>query len=128
MFYCDKCGNKRGWPISAVRPLEACEVCEIVVVCNDTPSKLLPLPKLDFEGKDVEENELPDKVITVWEIEPSLDPSFTHVVIRCYGDAVRYAQIVVERLMDDENTELPVSVNISQREIALQEYVELQND
>jgi len=46
MFYCNKCGEKNGWPTNT--PLSsygACECCEKLWACNDVPSSSLPLPK-----------------------------------------------------------------------------------
>lgn len=46
MFYCDSCGTKKGWPISALfKSNGPCEICKEVSACNDVPSKYLPVPK-----------------------------------------------------------------------------------
>lgn len=45
MFYCDPCRDQRGWPDSIFKSRGKCEVCRTVAVCNDVPSKYLPLPK-----------------------------------------------------------------------------------
>jgi len=46
MFYCDKCGKKNGWPICTPAPSRGtCEICGKAAVCNDVPSKNLPIPK-----------------------------------------------------------------------------------
>lgn len=42
MFYCDKCGWVKGWPIKQVMSsFGPCEICEETVVCNDIPSGFL---------------------------------------------------------------------------------------
>lgn len=53
MFYCDPCGEERGWPTEKTNPVMAftfksrgpCEMCHKVAVCNDVPSKYLPPSK-----------------------------------------------------------------------------------
>lgn len=47
MFYCDDCGEKKGWPDTAfIRSFGACEVCGHHTACNDVPSRYLAtLPK-----------------------------------------------------------------------------------
>jgi len=46
MFYCHTCGKERGWPIDTfMKSMGACEICGKSAVCNDTPSKYLPIPK-----------------------------------------------------------------------------------
>lgn len=45
MFYCNKCGEKRGWPTDTLfKSGGACEICGKRAVCNDVPSKYLPIP------------------------------------------------------------------------------------
>jgi hypothetical protein len=44
MFYCDECGRKRGWPVTIVKSVGPCEICNRVGSCNDVPSSKLPLP------------------------------------------------------------------------------------
>ena len=50
MFYCDKCGNERGWPVGVRgRSVGPCEICGATSDCNDVPSAHLPLPKVSKE-------------------------------------------------------------------------------
>jgi hypothetical protein len=45
MFYCNKCGGKRGWPTDALfRSTGTCEICGKFTDCNDITSKDLPIP------------------------------------------------------------------------------------
>lgn len=44
MFYCDKCADKYGYPETWFKSHGKCETCDEVAVCNDTPSKFLPMP------------------------------------------------------------------------------------
>lgn len=45
MFYCDPCREKNDWPQSMMKSEGPCEVCGVVRICFDMPSRLLPLPK-----------------------------------------------------------------------------------
>lgn len=45
MFYCNKCADDNGYPITAARSFGLCEICEIIQDCNDCWSRLLPKPK-----------------------------------------------------------------------------------
>ena len=46
MFYCNDCGEKRNWPIDTLfKSIGPCEICKVNSVCNDVPSKYLPVPK-----------------------------------------------------------------------------------
>lgn len=47
MFYCNPCGDVRGWPRSLAKSHGRCEICTESRACNDMPSSSLPLPK-DF--------------------------------------------------------------------------------
>lgn len=44
MFYCNKCGIKRDWPVwTMARSSGQCEICkEKRIMCNDVPSYQLP--------------------------------------------------------------------------------------
>ena len=53
MFYCDKCALEKGWPKSIGKSFGTCEVCDEVSVCNDTPSKLLPIKGMRNERGDI---------------------------------------------------------------------------
>lgn len=45
MFYCDECATRNAWPHPTLfRSRGDCEVCETRQVCNDMPSRLLPIP------------------------------------------------------------------------------------
>lgn len=44
MFYCDDCAKKYGYPPTAFKSEGPCESCDKVAICNDQPSKRLPLP------------------------------------------------------------------------------------
>ena len=46
MFYCDDCAEKKKWPLSILNSLGLCEICEENKICNDLPSKMLPLPDI----------------------------------------------------------------------------------
>lgn len=46
MLYCDECAKKMGYPKTEFQSNGACEICRDVAVCNDTPSRLLPKPKI----------------------------------------------------------------------------------
>lgn len=57
MFYCDPCGEGRGWPINPIlKSSGPCEVCGVTALCNDIPSKELPIP-----GKTMEETRVIDR-------------------------------------------------------------------
>jgi len=45
VFYCDECRKAKDWPESIGKSVGKCEMCEKKAVCNDVPSRLLPLPK-----------------------------------------------------------------------------------
>lgn len=48
MFYCTPCQEKRDWPETIFKSTGKCEICGKSAVCNDMPSKYLPLSrKLD---------------------------------------------------------------------------------
>jgi len=82
----------------------------------------------DYHGKPVPDNESPDKIIDVWEIEPSLDTSYDYVTIRSYQDAVEYAKQVVEELMDNLEQEFPIKIEIRKGEMTVGAYLELQEE
>lgn len=51
MFYCNPCGQERGWPINTPSTSHgACELCGKGGVCNDVASKHLPLPAANQDG------------------------------------------------------------------------------
>ena len=41
MFYCKKCGEKRGYPLGAVGSWGNCEICKEIGNCADIPSGFL---------------------------------------------------------------------------------------
>ena len=43
MFYCNKCAEKKGYPITIGRSQGTCEFCGCHASCNDMPSSKLPL-------------------------------------------------------------------------------------
>lgn len=46
MFYCDPCGDDRGWPTDTLmRSRGRCEMCQRPADCNDVPSSRLPSPR-----------------------------------------------------------------------------------
>ena len=45
MFFCDRCAKRRDWPTSFMKSEGPCEVCGKIRICNDIPSRHLPLPK-----------------------------------------------------------------------------------
>lgn len=51
MFFCDTCAVERGWPGSWSKSAGPCEICGKTAVCNDVPSRYLPLPKPQKEEK-----------------------------------------------------------------------------
>ena len=53
MFYCNKCANENGYPITMFRSRGTCEVCKETADCNEMPSKdlLLPQQKESVESK-----------------------------------------------------------------------------
>lgn len=52
MFYCEECGNKRGWPTWMTgRSGGACELCRRHADCLDVPSDGLPSGALVTEGE-----------------------------------------------------------------------------
>lgn len=45
MFYCNPCAKPRGWPESEfMRSYGPCEICGKTALCNDVPSRFLPIP------------------------------------------------------------------------------------
>lgn len=47
MFYCDPCAEPRGWPTDTLMTsYGACEICRKTGVCNDVPSRFLPMPPI----------------------------------------------------------------------------------
>lgn len=46
MFYCDKCANEKGYPLSlGFKSFGSCEICKKERACNDITSKYLPTKK-----------------------------------------------------------------------------------
>ena len=45
VFYCNRCAESRGWPITMFRSYGSCEICRKQATCSDMPSKYLPIPK-----------------------------------------------------------------------------------
>jgi hypothetical protein len=45
MFFCNKCAEECGWNESLVKSFGPCEICGESTVCNDVPSRLLPISK-----------------------------------------------------------------------------------
>ena len=43
MFFCDPCATKRKWPTSISKSSGRCEMCNKSAICNDVPSKYLPV-------------------------------------------------------------------------------------
>lgn len=52
MFYCDECGEKKGWPCGLSDSYGPCEVCGKSAACNSVKSKNLPDPKCIHCGED----------------------------------------------------------------------------
>lgn len=46
MFYCNPCGETRGWPQSLMQSRGTCELCGQLKTCNHVQSSMLPLPKV----------------------------------------------------------------------------------
>ena len=44
MFYCDECARRKRWPETVTTSRGPCEICGRTAVCNEMPSRLLPLP------------------------------------------------------------------------------------
>lgn len=44
MFYCDFCGKKNEWPITAAKSHGPCEICGTRADCSDVQSRDLPKP------------------------------------------------------------------------------------
>ena len=50
MFYCNKCGTEKNWPTEiTAKSFGNYEICGEQSLCNDVPSKLLPIPKTKEE-------------------------------------------------------------------------------
>jgi hypothetical protein len=63
MFFCDECRRKNQWPESFMKSEGRCEICKTHSVCNDVPSRLLPIP-----GKTMEETrEIDAKIDNLFE-------------------------------------------------------------
>lgn len=46
MFYCNPCADEKGWPKDTLITSRGhCEICGKHGVCNDVPSRALPMPK-----------------------------------------------------------------------------------
>lgn len=45
MFFCGPCQRKYDWPESMCKSAGRCEVCKVYSVCNEVPSKFLPVPE-----------------------------------------------------------------------------------
>ena len=45
MFYCGTCEKDNEWPDSFIKSYGKCEMCDNVALCNDVPSRYLPMPK-----------------------------------------------------------------------------------
>lgn len=82
----------------------------------------------DYQGHEITATETPGTLITVWEIEPSLDAGYDTCVIRCYREAVRYATQVVESIMDDPTHGFPATITIGYRQMSLADYEEICRD
>lgn len=50
MFYCNPCAEKRGWPQVMARSRGKCEECGKIEICNDHPSKDLPVAQFDMDS------------------------------------------------------------------------------
>lgn len=50
----------------------------------------------DWNNSEITEPEPDDKIVEVWEIEPSMCSDADYTVIRAYEDAVDYAQQAIE--------------------------------
>jgi hypothetical protein len=79
----------------------------------------------DFHGHPVADDETVETVIDVWEIEPAINADYDFAVIRCYQQAVEYAQRVVETLMDDSDNAFPLKIEIRQAKMNRGDYEEL---
>jgi len=45
MFYCQDCAEEKGWPTDTmVKSRGKCEICGELAICEDVPSKFLPIP------------------------------------------------------------------------------------
>jgi hypothetical protein len=58
MFYCDNCAKEKKYSTSIAKSVGVCEICGIHGVCNDVPSKLLPIQeheKPTYTKKEVDE-------------------------------------------------------------------------
>ena len=81
------------------------------------------MPKnLDHTGREITAVESPETRIKVWIITPHQLSDYDHAVIRCYQDAVAYAQDRVEQIMDDSDREYPLTVTMDVTEMRLEEY------
>ena len=47
MFYCNPCGEPRGWPLSMMQSRGTCELCGEATTCNHVSYAMLPLPKVE---------------------------------------------------------------------------------
>jgi len=44
MFFCSTCAKRNDWPESFHQSFGPCELCGAHTICNDIPSRELPLP------------------------------------------------------------------------------------
>ncbi len=57
MFFCEHCKDSNDWPASVYKSLGKCEVCGTQnVLCNDIPSKYLPVRKKPNTTSEVSSN------------------------------------------------------------------------
>lgn len=66
----------------------------------------------DFNGKEIDENESPEKVIDVWCIEPHECEDYSYCVVRDYNEALKIAKRTLEGLTNQLDTKENSGVNV----------------
>jgi len=84
-----------------------------------------PQVEKQWDGEPAPTNETPDALIKVWQISPHTDRSYDCCIIRDYHKAMKWAQDLVETVMDDDDW-LPATIEIKLTEMRLGNFLELQ--
>ncbi len=79
----------------------------------------------DHEGKEITEQESPDKIIKVWCISPHQQDEYAYCVERDYHKAIKIAKDTVEYLMDSTGSDEKIEVKIWVIEMRLCDYLEI---
>lgn len=92
----------------------------------DEPEIDEPRVEKQWNGKPAPESEDPNSVIKVWQISPHTDQSYDDCIIRDYHQAIKWAQGLVETVMDDDQR-LPATIDIRLVEMRLCDFREIQD-